>query len=422
MSLDFDNGSATAKTRLLGFNYFRGDVQKAFLDPLQPKFWRTTVYGEASAQALFQSYGPSTTYVISEAYVQTHGGQGQAKPYANWPDYEAFVANLMGSVKASGIDVAYWDVWNEPEGNWPGTPAQFLELVARTVAVVRKTNPQAKVVATSQASVDTTGFANLLTALGQLADSGTHLDALSWHALDDVERIPTLANQARAFFVDHPNMCNPACPQLHVNEFSPGQNDHLPGWALAWLVALDRGHIDWAAKSCWQIPSLPPNLQSGCGFGLEGLFVVDDTGADAKQTRPRPTYWLYRAYAQLTTRAVIDVTEPGWVALGGAQSDGTISVLVGRHSCGAKNRWCTFADHNVEDDGLPAAKAVLTVHAVPWGNAQVTVSRLAHTMPETALLAPEIISKQVVTTSEGVATIPIDSVEDGEAMIIQLGP
>jgi hypothetical protein len=400
--LALDLSSAVEAVPRQGFLYFGSDVDAGTLAPLKPAFWRTTVYGTGEAFAAFTGVGAKVSYVVSDAWQVAHP---DTRPWNDWAAWEQLVQRLVTQAQAANLQVAFWDVWNEPESTFQGTSAQLQEAIARATAIIRAADPSAQVVAPSMAGLSTQTFPAVLSLAADLADAGTHLDALSWHAFAEPDDVPVMAQRARAFFVEHPALCAPHCPQLHVNEYSSGQHDHVPGWTLAWLAAFERAQLDWVTKACWSVPG---SALSGCGHGLGGLLLEDG--------RRQATWHVHEAWARLATRAV--VTLGAWVAVGGVDEAGLPLVLLGRRSCGAHQRWCTFAGQPVDDDGLAAEALTLDLTGLPASTRTVTVARIPRTAPQLAVSAPVALGRRPITLEAGHARVSLPPVPDGDVWLL----
>lgn len=427
VTLDIDLSAALERPRRIGFTYFGAadaPLPAELVDPLRTSALRTTIYADTGTLRFFQRYPARVTYVVGDAFRNRPGAPPGSQPWDDWTIYEDFVRALVVSSRRAEYPVAYWDVWNEPDNTWMGTREQLFELISRTAAVIRDEDPAARIVAPSVATLDATTLEQALTAIEILAERGTHLDAFSWHELDDPLRIPRHAARAREFFAAHPRICDPACPELHVNEWSGGQHDHVPGWHLAYLAELDRADVNWASKACWQIPLAGEADQSGCGYGLGGLLSFEGNST-------RPTYWVERSYAELDRRAPILSPDRSWSGLGGVRADGTVGVLVGRRSCGALGRWCEFVDRHVSDDPeSPPLQARIVIRGLAWSSAEVVIRRIPLLPPEAPrsipgrglLAAPETVRTGDIHIVAGVAAIDIGWVADGEVSVISLAP
>ncbi|MDD5566694.1 MAG: hypothetical protein PHH01_00710 [Patescibacteria group bacterium] len=108
---------------------------------------------------------------------------GEAKPedraftpseMADWLDF------VRGEVSANKNIIYYWEIWGEPslDADRYGTPAEFVQLLKATYPVIKKANPNAKVIVTLGAeATEAADFDDQILALG----GGEYFDVLSFH-------------------------------------------------------------------------------------------------------------------------------------------------------------------------------------------------------------------------------------------------
>ncbi len=404
-----DLGQATAVPPQPGFLYFGSDADAAVLAPLSPAFWRTSAYVAAGPTADYFLSHTKVTYILSDGWVINHPN---SNPWDDWTAWDQYVSATVSTAQAEHVRVDFWDIWNEPDLTWTGTGQQLEQAFVHATRAIHVIDPLAKVVGPSISDLNLTALPGAIQFTADLGAAGTPLDAVSWHAFDMPDDVPKLAAAVRASFASNPALCAPSCPQLHVNEFSAGQYDHLPGWALAWLAAVERAHVDWATKSCWNLPEA--GNQSGCAHGLSGLLLADASA-------PQATWHVYRAWAEFSTR-VINASTPNLVVVAGQRAAGGAAVLIGRYTCGAQNQWCNFADHAVDGVGLPPTNLEVEVRGLPGSSATATVTRISRQPPQTALSAPDLISTQTVGIQSGAVRVRLDSVADAEVWEMVFGP
>lgn len=92
-------------------------------------------------------------------------------------DWEEFVRQ---EVRSSKNTVYFWEVWNEPSVDLflYGSPEEYVALLKATYPIIKKENPQAKVIATLDThDPSSADFANRVLALG----GGNYIDILSVH-------------------------------------------------------------------------------------------------------------------------------------------------------------------------------------------------------------------------------------------------
>lgn len=120
-----------------------------------------------------------------------------AVPPANYAVWNTLVDSIVGKINDQwGLD-PYYEIWNEPDGNyWQGTIQEYFILYKNTLQAIKTNHPNAKVggptvsnFTTSFTSSFPAGFLpnNVMdaTIIGQVIDScvqwGTPMDFISWH-------------------------------------------------------------------------------------------------------------------------------------------------------------------------------------------------------------------------------------------------
>jgi hypothetical protein len=102
------------------------------------------------------------------------------------PESRAFTPEEMSEwqkyvrdeVSANKNIIYYWEIWGEPSLFKYGSPEEFVQLLKATYPIIKKANPNAKVVVTLSAEArDNTGFDDQVLALG----GGDYFNVLSFH-------------------------------------------------------------------------------------------------------------------------------------------------------------------------------------------------------------------------------------------------
>src|SRR5262245_61781502 len=64
--------------------------------------------------------------------------KGHGPPWANFAEWESFVANIANEFRGRNV---IFDIWNNPNNpiNWQGTFAQYFETYQRAATVIRST-------------------------------------------------------------------------------------------------------------------------------------------------------------------------------------------------------------------------------------------------------------------------------------------
>jgi len=131
---------------------------------------------------------------------------GNYNPPADFDKYVEVMRHVLMHCNLGWADgftgaVPYWEVWNEPEGYWSGTPEQFYELYARLARALKATDPSIKIggAATMQPmSIGPYGEG----FIRYCAENRVPIDFYSWHTYHDFNYDPympvLLARKAQA--------------------------------------------------------------------------------------------------------------------------------------------------------------------------------------------------------------------------------
>ena len=121
---------------------------------------------KASGQGLYPIATLGGSYTIPEGRAFTPDEMTQ------WLNY------VRGEVATNKNIIYFWEVWGEPSLYKYGSPEEFVQLLKLTYPVIKKANPNAKVIVTLGAETnDKTGFDDRVLALG----GGNYFDVLSFH-------------------------------------------------------------------------------------------------------------------------------------------------------------------------------------------------------------------------------------------------
>jgi hypothetical protein len=103
--------------------------------------------------------------------------RGQVFTPQEMTEWQNYVRN---EVSANKNIIYFWEIWGEPSINEDryGSPEEFVQLLKVTYPIIKKANPNAKVIVTLGAeAADRTGFDDQVLALG----GGNYFDDLSFH-------------------------------------------------------------------------------------------------------------------------------------------------------------------------------------------------------------------------------------------------
>jgi hypothetical protein len=124
---------------------------------------------QAAIKASEQGLYPIAT--LQGPQSQTHGRAFTPKEMTQWQDY------VRGEVDVNKHIVYFWEVWGEPSLYRYGSPEEFVQLLKVTYPIIKKANPNAKVIVTLCADGRDTSFEDQVLALG----GGDYFDVLSFH-------------------------------------------------------------------------------------------------------------------------------------------------------------------------------------------------------------------------------------------------
>lgn len=421
-----DKEMATPRLRqgfVHGLTYVKGkDYSKtvALITALKPMTWRlanhnNNVYGFVVGEArLPQTLGTKIVVTIQDVFNQRFGYDvkvgGICPPNRSncFSSYDAFkkswlgvVNNAMKTVAEKQFIVDYLDVFGEPttgETKLGGlTPDQFLDTFKATHDTVRQYRPDAKIVAPSVASY---GVRLLKRFLGFVAENNLRLDALSWHEFQTPEVVPAHVNEMREFFKTQPGLCNPACPEIHINEYAPQDQYLVPGYGVGWLYYLEKAGVNQANRACWGLNE----RETTCWDGFEGMFLQDNV-------TPRPVYWVYRAYAEMNDARRV-------------ASESSLSQTVAIASKDESKRELRILAGKFGQKGASGSVAV-EVRNLRYNISSVIaeISRVPESgSAERALPAPPAAVREVVPVQNNSFSIVIPDFRDGDAYSIVVRP
>ncbi len=274
----------------------------AIIDPLKSRMFRTGYgYEDSLASPAFyaraKSYGASIQYEPSDFYNHTYhvfgSGTGGVWPgdNGNWTNWENFVAAEVNSAKAKGLTLQ-WDIWNEPDGAffWARSQAQFFETYRRAVVKIRSIDPNATIVGPSIAYYGTgSGLGQWLKSFLLYAKANNVLpNILSWHELDGtgVSMVTKDVTDIRQFMVA--NGIN--ISRISLNEIVAPNELSAPGVLVHYLAAIGRLGVESAGHACWHEEN---NIDNCNNLSLDGILTTTDKS-------PRPQWWVYKGYADIT--------------------------------------------------------------------------------------------------------------------------
>jgi hypothetical protein len=229
----------------------------------------------------------------------------------DWTDYDNFLTQLIGDVRAAGITVQ-WDIWNEPNITlfWNRPQAQYFELWRRTFQRIRAAFPAHLIVGPSCACVPTTTGAWWGQYLDFIRSTNTVPDIISWHSLpgDPVANVAAANTTLNSRGIAHPR-------PYQINEYG-ASSEQNPGDGSWYIARLERAGAD-GLRANWAGGS---NLHND----LAGLLVRNSAG----QYLPKGEWWVYRFYASQTGQIASVTPSPAYDAFA-TKTTRSAKILVG---------------------------------------------------------------------------------------------
>jgi len=278
------------------------------VEPLAPRLLRIG-HLDPATQAQAAALGARVQLVLSDGY-----GYG-TRPWpwqdpAGWQDY------VRATARAAQGAPLIWDIWNEPDLDhfWPGDEAQAFEAFRQAHDILRaELGPAVQIAGPSLMTFDAPALERFLTFC---AKTGLRVDVLSWHELN-VRTLPGLAGRLRAAarLAARPDFAAVGVRDVQIGEYLGPLTQNRPGEVVAYLAAMEEGGANAAARACW-----PEEGGENCA-ALDGLVTPDG--------RPRPVWWVYKAYAEAVEgRVDARADHPGLAVLAGRRGD-SVQALIG---------------------------------------------------------------------------------------------
>jgi hypothetical protein len=404
-----------------GINYENGkDYSRtiALISALKPMSWRFSRYGNMYAfvvgeSKLPQMLGTDIVFVVQDLFNMKYGFDVKVKAVCLpnqkncFSSYDAFKRSWLEVVNAAmhtaaekKLIVNYIDIFAEPDygdGKLGVTPEQLGDIFKSTHDTVRQYRPNARIVAPSFSAFREPFLKRFLVFV---AENNLRLDALSWHEFEAPEIVPSHVSKIREFIKTQPKLCNPKCPEIHINEYAPEDQHFIPGYGVGWLYYLEKAGVDQANRACWDIPK----GESTCWAGFNGMLSQDNV-------TPRPLYWVYKAYADMNnySRVSSESSLPQIVAIASKdESKREIRILAGKFGQkGASGRVAI----EVRDVRYNSASVVAEITRIPDSG-----------MAARSLPAPPPPVREVMRVQDNSFSIVIPDFRDGEAYSIVIRP
>jgi hypothetical protein len=239
----------------------------------------------------------------------------------DWTKFQQFIDTFYQESHGRYDDFE-WDIWNEPNSpNYlPRNQALFFELWRHAVSEIRSIDPKAVIVGPSI----TLFSLDYLKQFLLFAQKNNVLpDVLSWHELSSRDGRPIPHNVAtiRAYMKQQGIPIN----RISINEIVPIWDMCSPGVMVSYFSALEQAGVESAAKSCWADNNGSVHDENGFPPFLDGLLTIDTQ-------MPRPGWWTYKGYADLTGNYIPLQIDPKSRVDGFAGNDATLrraTILLG---------------------------------------------------------------------------------------------
>lgn len=236
----------------------------------------------------------------------------------DWKPYEDFVTKVVTTTKNNGYIFEY-EIWNEPNGvphYWPRSDKQFFETWKRGYQLIKKLDPNLKIIGpstenfgTELADHDADGNGKIESYmkefLGYAKNNNVIPDILNWHELNlapetnqkgGAANIIPHVESARKMITD----LNLPIKKIYINEYSaetkPSLNLNLNekfngAYAIQYFLALEESRVDAAIRGCWSDKDILHRGNS-CRDRMDNLITYEG--------KPRSNWYAYKAYAEMT--------------------------------------------------------------------------------------------------------------------------
>ncbi|HZL16580.1 MAG TPA: hypothetical protein VFG23_02420, partial [Polyangia bacterium] len=306
--------------------------------------------------------------------------------WPGWTQWLAMVDQVVSARAVSGAaNILGYDLWNEPNLNWPTAAGTFDQMWARTFAEIRVHDKTTPTIGPSWTSYNDALMRDFLTN----AKSAAALpDFVSWHELQGSTRI---AGDIAAYRALEKSLGLSPRP-ISINEYGRRAELGVPGSLIGYIAQFERYGVHDACLGNWY-----PPLGS-----FDGL-IVDNS-------KPNGAWWLYKWYGDMSGQmvAVTAATQSGLDgAAAVAATDQNVSIIFGGAAGTGDIRISGF-DHL----------------ACYGANAQVTLEHVVSSGRTVAVSGTTTISKTTMPICGGVITIHATDLvaADGYHLLVQPSP
>ena len=376
--VDFDRVQGPATHRASGFlsSISVTSPPPEMVRPLKPRTFRLTMKRVGNLSTPMALYDRLHNRLDAEIHVILDGAfRARIRPKCvgddgDWKPWEVFVEQAVTESKQKGYRF-HWDIWNEPNvDNWGKYPDQlpdgektkrFFEAWKRAWRKIKAVDPDAVIVGPSNSSYRLGKKYRLFTVEEFLLFAQREQvlpDVLSWHEFYETRLVSDVA-RARAFLKKQEIDIR----KISIGEYGGRSQHTLAGTFVHYFANLERASVDSAIRAC----SVDQNDKSTCSFAsLDGLLTNPEL-------KPRSTWWVYKAYADIEGN-LVSVTGSDQIKgiAGHSPKSAHAGVLLGR-KVGKKEKSASRETVEVELTGLKelaylknaAGKARLLVRRIP---------------------------------------------------------
>lgn len=396
------------------------------ISALRPQFWRLSNYSNniyefvTNEAKLPQRFGTKITFVLQDAFNNKYGSPvtvssscSERGCFSSFNELKSawttYLDTVMSEITRQNLKIEYFDVFNEPHYGWSGVkPNEFLELFKIAHDTVRKYQPSAKIVALSLGDIENNpnSFSAAFTLfLDFVVKNDLRLDAVSWHEFAAPEDIVGRVNLMKKLFSERPQLCSPACPEIHINEYASPESHLIPGVTAGWLYYMEKAGVNQAHRACWDTRDSQSGKEwSDCWDGFNGILLEDNI-------TPQNLYWVHQSYASLAKgkRLRIETNKTRTVALASRDDEAKeMEIILGRYGYQGNK-----SDVAIKIESWPygSEKVSAKIWKIPTNNNQPL-----------ALQAPISIAPQTFPVTNGNISIALSAVADGEVYYLTLRP
>jgi hypothetical protein len=411
-------------------------------DLADAKALETSIYRSSPIEAAKNTYDWSSYGVATSAGAQTIVGLDALwrmdhdnvapTPWSNWSAYSQWITSTVTNLLATGKEIDYWDIYNEPGGAntyysatayASQTPALLLQQFLVAYRAIKAADPAAQVIGPEleywadypgQYGASAHTF-DMSTFLQFAAANGIQLAAITWHEIlntfgpnpEENTLLPSIIEdhvaQARAIIASLPALGH---PKIFITEFGMPEVQKIPGWDVAYLAALTNAGVDEASRSCWGEDCHEPDL--------DGLLYHNGKN-------PLPDYFDRVVYASMSGDMLSTASTSDTVSVLGSYNSNTdtVTALVGRGVGCTQNLILCPSDWVDSARGSPIVVSISMT--VPWssGEAHVVLSHISGALPfwpaKSPALTGAVAKIMPAGAGKGVLSFSIPSFADGDA-------